>query len=183
MLKRKQADRPNWNWIVEKRYVQEYVQNEHFDGDIGYIIMDKVKEPLNVGYDGIELCLADSGYTWIMFFPKGEFYSLALMLNDRYEMIQGYFDIIKSLEYSPEGIPIITDLYLDVVYLPNGQVYLLDEDELEVALNTEVITEEEYSLAKREASKLFQSLSTQSLPLMNEIELYIKRLKKLRKNL
>lgn len=43
------------------------------------------------------------------------------------------------------------DLYLDVIALPNGQVEIIDGDELETALAAHVITRAQYELAWREA--------------------------------
>ena len=46
------------------------------------------------------------------------------------------------------------DLYLDVAVLPNGEVYVLDEDELDEARDSGVIPEEHHALAWAETNRL-----------------------------
>ncbi|RJE86318.1 hypothetical protein D3P07_19825 [Paenibacillus sp. 1011MAR3C5] len=41
-------------------------------------------------------------------------------------------------------------MYIDVILLPNNEVYILDEDELLAAKNDKVISVEQYDLAVRE---------------------------------
>lgn len=180
-MKQKHANRPNWQRIIEKRYAQEYIQNDHFEGDVSYLLLDRVQEPLMVSYAGEEVCIADHGFTWLMFFPKNHFYSLTVILDEKDEVVQWYYDVIKSIEYSKEGIPIINDLYLDLVYLPDGKIYMLDEDELDEALEEGVISQADYDLAKQEAFRLYDCLSNKSLDLINEIDFYIERLKVVKK--
>ena len=61
--------------------------------------------------------------------------------------MQYYIDVAKEYEIDERGLPYFDDLYLDVVLLPNGEIYVLDEDELEDAYKIGDITKEEYELA------------------------------------
>ncbi|MCL6459025.1 MAG: DUF402 domain-containing protein, partial [Gorillibacterium sp.] len=56
------------------------------------------------------------------------------------------------------GMPYCDDLYLDVVLLPDGQLFLLDEDELEEALSKRIIRQSDFELAHREAAALMRSI-------------------------
>lgn len=175
-MKQKQADRPNWQRIIEKRYFQEYIQDECFEGDVSFLFLDKVRQPLMVNYDGEETCIVNDGYCWLMFFPKDDLFSLTVVLNEENKIVQGYFDIIKEMEYSATGIPIIHDLYLDIVCLPDGRLFILDEDELIEALEQGAISLEDFNIAKREMEKVLDTLTSQSNVLIHEIDRYIKRL-------
>lgn len=73
------------------------------------------------------------------------------------EIIQYYFDLSLKNEIDGEN-SWFTDLYLDVVLLPDGRVALLDEDELDAALGKGTITALEYALAVRTAKMLMQSV-------------------------
>ena len=60
--------------------------------------------------------------------------------------MQYYIDVAKEYEIDDRGLPYFDDLYLDVVLLPNGKMYILDEDELEDAYKSGDVTKE-YELA------------------------------------
>lgn len=85
-------------------------------------------------------------------------YTLTTMLNEKHEVVQWYFDICSGNKINDLGIPYYDDLYLDVVLLPTGEILLLDEDELEKALEENDITKEQYELAYFEAKKLIHNI-------------------------
>ena len=47
---------------------------------------------------------------------------------------------LQETRVTDQGVPWFDDLYLDVVVVKNGEVFLLDEDELEDALGRNDIT-------------------------------------------
>ena len=70
------------------------------------------------------------------------------MLDNQKQLVQYYIDVTKRVKkIDDRGLPYFDDLYLDVVLLPNGEVYVLDEDELEDAYKIGDVTKEEYELA------------------------------------
>lgn len=77
--------------------------------------------------------------------------------NNNKEIIEWYFDIAKEIG-KENGIPYEDDLYLDVVVNPNGEITLLDEDELKMALDRLEITQSDYDMAYSEANKLMEKL-------------------------
>jgi predicted RNA-binding protein associated with RNAse of E/G family len=181
-MKQKQANRPNWGRIIEKRYYQEYVKDGFFEGYLTFLLLDKVAEPLTVKYGRHEICIVDHGYSWLMFFPKNQLYSLTVMINHKYEILQWYFDMIQSMELSPEGIPLINDMYLDLVYLPNGKLVVKDINELHTALMDGSITREGYDLISQEGIKLQESIKNQNNILINQSQQYIEKLKTIREH-
>lgn len=181
-MKQKQADRPNWGRILEKRYFQDYIQDDIYEGYVTYLFLDKVREPLFVKYDVEDICIADDGYTWMMFFPKDKQYSLTIMINRNNEVIQWYFDIIKSMELTDKGIPIINDMFLDLVYLPNGKLYIKDEEELKQAVKEGIICHEEYSIAIQVGNNLQSSIKNKTNKLVNNSDKYIRLLKRIRES-
>jgi uncharacterized protein len=52
----------------------------------------------------------------------------------------------------------VDDLYLDVVVLSDGAIMVLDEDELQEALETKDITQEDYEMAYSIANDLIRRL-------------------------
>ena len=65
-MKRKYADYPNWDRVLEKKYKNIYFDNEDFKGNISLLTAVKVKEKLVVGDN---LVLIDDGFKWLEIYP------------------------------------------------------------------------------------------------------------------
>ncbi|WP_274361435.1 DUF402 domain-containing protein [Paenibacillus thermotolerans] len=167
-MKNKYADRPGWRRILQKQYRQTFVDDRGFRGYVTMLSLQRVKEPLVVSYGEREICIADDGYVWLMFFPEGEPYSATVMIGRDGKVVQWYFDIIKSQGLTNGGIPYIEDLYLDVVLLPNGEIYVLDEDELNEALERRQITDADYERSHAATSSLTDALRCGANPIVNQ---------------
>jgi len=176
-MKQKHADRSNWERVIEKRYFQEYINEKNYQGYLTYLCLDKVKEPLNAKYGTKKICIVDNGFSWMMFFPTNELYSVTVMINEEYKVLQWYFDIIHSLELTPDGIPYINDMYLDIVVLPNGELIVKDEDELNIAYNEGLISDEDYERTVQVGKDLKNEIINQTNEIVKNIDKYIERLK------
>jgi len=103
-------------------------------------------------------CLIDSGYTIVEILPKNENYLMRIFLNENKEVLQCYFDISMENGLDKDSlIPYYDDLYLDITY-HNGEIELLDYNELVEALQNGEITKEEFHLAQHTASSLMEEL-------------------------
>ena len=81
------------------------------------------------------------------------------------DVVQWYFDI--CLENGVEdGVPWMDDLYLDVVVLPSGEIFQLDEDELEHAYKSGVLSKMEYDLAWNENREIMTQLKNNEFHLL-----------------
>jgi hypothetical protein len=56
------------------------------------------------------------------------------------------------------------DLFLDVFVFPSGEAFLLDEDELEMALNYGVIDRETFDFAYRVAREILEKIKRKEFP-------------------
>ena len=100
------------------------------------------------------------------FFKKGN-HALRIFIDDKKQVVEYYFDIIKESGIDPDSkIPYFYDLYLDVVLPPNKEAYVVDQDELEEALNNKDITKEEYDLAIKEKDKLLEEIKNNTNKLL-----------------
>ncbi len=72
---------------------------------------------------------------------------------------------------------IFDDLYLDVVLLPNGKIYVLDEDELEDAYKSGDVTKEEYELAWYTTKWIIAAIKNNEFYWISILEEEIKKLK------
>jgi len=150
-MKRKYADLSHWSIKPANKYTQLYIEESDFKGHICLMRFENVKSPITfrIGQDH-EVMVIDDQYTWLEHIPDEGNHILTTVINSKGEVIQHYFDIIAESSLSDEGIPGFDDLYIDVIMLPNNEVYILDEDELLAASNDRVVSAEQYDLAIKE---------------------------------
>lgn len=158
MLERKFANRPGWSRIAKKQFKVAYFNEEDFKGHVAILKLEKVLSPLIKTIVEKEVCIVDDGYIWLQHYPENAKYCITTMYNNKLEIVQWYFDIVENIGISKEGIPFFDDLYLDIVLLPNCEVFLLDEDELENALIENIISKEQYSLAYNEMKNIMERI-------------------------
>ena len=90
--------------------------------------------------------------------PLYENYCIRIFLNDKKEIILYYFDITLSNGFDNLNNSLYyDDLYLDVVK-QSDNITILDEDELDDALENKFINKEEYELAINKKNELIDSL-------------------------
>lgn len=179
MLKRKFANRSDWKRILDKTYRCIFIEEENFKGYVAYFAMNKVREELWVAYGKNQICIVDDGYVWLQYFPSEGNTVLSASFDQQGQLVQCYFDIVKSIGVTAEGIPYCDDLFLDVVALPNGEIFVLDEDELDEAYEANVITKDEHELAHSVAAELAASLEERKNYLMNSASNYFQFLKQM----
>jgi len=76
--------------------------------------------------------------------------------------MQGYFDITGGNIFEDMENPTFTDMYLDLVLLKNGDIQVLDQDELEEALGQKEITEAQYWKTVKVGEELYRFLQKNS---------------------
>ena len=167
-MKRKYSDRGAWARILARRYTQSRVATPDFEGIVTLLCMDAVTEPLDVLVRGDCVRIVDVGYSWVQHFsarPGDEHFALTTMFDVAVEVVEWYFDIVRRHGLDQRGIPWYDDLYLDVIATPDGNIDLLDADELDEALRLGKVTREEHALAWREARRLVSLLEANALSL------------------
>lgn len=178
-MKRKYADRPNWSRVNNKSFSKIFIDEENFRGYVACLFLNKVREQLWVTYGDQRICIVDDGYVWLQHFPDQGEVVLTATYDREGQLVQCYFDIVRTVGSTEEGIPYCDDLFLDVVALPNGEIYVLDEDELEEAYVTKEITLDEYELAKTRAIELVKSVKNGTNYLLNSTQNYYRFMKEL----
>lgn len=156
-MKRRRADRSDWERIVKRRYVQQHIDSDEFSGYIGLLCLDHVPDPFWVSTQG-DFCIADDGYAWLHQFPQDAFYVVTTMFDAHGNVIQWYIDICAKHGLDDDGVPWFEDLYLDIVIMPSGKVMLLDEDELDEALEKGQVSRSKYDIARYEAERLMSKI-------------------------
>lgn len=158
-VKVKYIDKRHWRRIIDREYIEVKVNNNKYKGIIGLVTMKKVREPLEVNVVGQNIIVADDNYQWLQILPEKKRYSITVMLDDKGNPLEYYFDInIKNV--TQKGHARTIDLCLDVLVLPNGEYELVDEDDLQRALDQGQITKKQYHEAYVIAHQLMIKIDT-----------------------
>ena len=157
-MKRKFADRSDWQRILQRRFGVQYVETEAFVGYVSLLCLDEVREPLWLELPDRRVCIVDNGFTWLQQFPTGVHHLVTSIFDAEGRVIEWYIDICKQHGVTAEGIPWYDDLYLDLGVFPSGQINILDEDELDDALQQGIISQADHDLAWRETKRLLQEI-------------------------
>lgn len=93
----------------------------------------------------------------VMFLPqdrvvKGKLYSHSVSAI--------YVDVIERLEYDPDGVAAYIDKYLDIILTPQGDIRIDDRDELDEALKSKELVEEQYNDALTECDLIITQMGT-----------------------
>lgn len=158
--------------IISKTYLREadrYQIKLYLDEDDYYVSVKKLVHVTDkfIINNGNTIAM-DNGYYIVEVIPKHENYAMRVFLNDKKEVIEHYIDIIKESGLDAEyNIPYFIDLYLDITVLYNGDIHVIDEDELQDAYNSSEITREEYNKVIELKDKLIREIKTGTNKYMN----------------
>lgn len=179
-MKRKYADRPNWKRVLSRKMIIENIESEHFKGQAVLIQIDKVREPLYVDLCGTQQCVVDNGYSWMTLFSQNKNYVITVMFNQQGQVVQWYIDICGGQGYTKDGIPWYDDLYLDIIISSDFKVELIDQDDLQYALEQGIITKQQADFAYTQANELLSLIKDNRFPILKaSLQLYEAMLKKL----
>jgi len=148
----------DWPWLKDSK--NKVVKcNGKYKGYAGIITDTKVLYPLKVDYGDSEKLLFDNGYSCVMYLPEQENWCVSAVYDCELDIVEWYFDILKSQDIDDKGDPFFHDLYLDVVLDSELKPFILDEDELLEALNKKIISEDDYKSAYKISEKIINVVS------------------------
>ncbi len=157
MLKKKYIDGSHWKWL--KAYSSKLIHvDDIYCGFLSFVEIESVHEKLVVDYDDSELCLFDEGYKCMVFLPDNQNWCLSVVFNDHSEVVEWYFDMTKENSVDDQGNPFFIDLYLDISVSPEYKIRILDEDELDDALRTGVISKCDFDMAYKTCDELIENI-------------------------
>lgn len=157
-MKRSRLSYDEWKCIENKQIQGRNVITDFFQGYIELIKIEQVTEPQIWRFNGEDIVVCDRGLKWLSILPEKEYYCITAMLNKRNEILLWYIDMIADKGIDIDGIPYFDDLYLDLVVYPDGSIVEDDRDELEEALLSKDITQEQFDLALETSQKLQKGL-------------------------
>lgn len=158
--------------IITNTYLREakkYQVKLFLDEDDVYVSVKKLIEITDKFIINHNIVAMDNGYYIVEMIPKDDNYALRLFLDDKKNIIEYYFDIIKDSGIDPDyKVPYFNDLYLDITVLPStGEVKVIDEKELEDAYKSKDISLDDYELVLKMKERLLEEISNGTNKLMN----------------
>ena len=153
-MKRSRLSYDEWKCILSKELCGSRVTSKLITGYIGLIEVREVSEVQTWKFRGEDIVVCDKGIKWLSILPENDWYCITAMMNEKEEILLWYIDMIAAQGIDADGVPYFDDLYLDLVVYPDGTIIVDDMDELETALETKDITQEQFHLAISTSDKL-----------------------------
>ncbi len=161
-MKRKFVDRSNWIRISKSKTKTVKLENDEFNGYICYTYIEKANKRLEVKPKDKEYLILDDGYTWVQIVPIDKHWTITIMYDENKKMIQWYIDITNMNGIDSDSRVFYDDMYLDITVTNDGEIILLDEQDINDALDNNVITSEQYKAAYKEASDMINFLRSKT---------------------
>ena len=168
---RHKLNKPNSDLI----YIVRSFNENSFNGDISYYNFKNADIKISTPKGKV---IIDNHYKLLSFYDYNSKIKLSAFYDKNDEIIEWYFDIAKEIGKENE-VPYEDDMYLDIIVKPDGNIILLDEDELKNALEKSEITKEEYEMAYKEAHKLIELLNGNITKLKNFTDKYLQYFSKI----
>lgn len=110
--------------------------------------------------------IAASGYWAIWFVFKGKWFDIGKFYDESKNWLGYYCDIVKPIRrlLSGSSTSLLTDLFLDIWITPDGEAYVLDEDELENAVRHRFISKSMAAQARSQVQMLMRKIELHEFP-------------------
>ena len=145
--------------ILKRNNYFEEINDDRYIGYIGITDIIKTSEKIYVPREGREPeCIFAAGMKRLRVFPKNVHYTINAIYDNNFNFIEFYIDIANKVGVNEENIPYMEDLFLDIVFTHKDEIIILDEDELEDALNGNIISKEQYITSLKQKDELIRIL-------------------------
>lgn len=147
-MRKKYADETYLRGVTQYHVVTKELKKQN-----AYIVLKKIIEidkPFVKNFT-----LIDNGYYIMEYTPMDKLYNARAFIDENLNTVSYYFDISLGNGVD-DGRPYYDDLFLDIIYgnETDNTVEILDEDELQEALESGKITKQDYDLAQSVCNKL-----------------------------
>lgn len=158
--------------VLEIKQKIKSIKEKDFSGDIYLNEFVKMSSPAFLENG---LCVRDNNYKWLQFYDDTSKICLTTIYDEKNEIVEWYFDIAREIG-KENDVPYEDDLYLDVVLKPNGEVTLLDEDELKEAFERMEMTKQEFDKVYEIAKNLMKKLQGNQEKVKNFTDKYLQKM-------
>lgn len=155
---KKDMRRSDWQRILRREYVSRDCRMHGIRGKESLLVIREVTGPLVVHDGGEDVLIAEKDYAWVQIALEGLPFWLTAMYDARGRLIQIYFDITGGNRFDDPENPTFEDMYLDIVVSSHGELFVMDQDELDQALADGDITREAWDKANAACGRLYAYL-------------------------
>lgn len=159
MRENRDMRRSDWQRILRREYVSWDCEICGIRGKESLLVIREVTGPLTVHNAGEDVLIVDTDYAWVQIAQEGQPFWLTAMYDAQGKLIQIYFDITNGNRFDDPENPTFEDMYLDIVVNSRGELYVMDRDELDQALEEGTVTAEEWSRADAACTYLYAYLT------------------------
>ena len=110
----------------------------------------------------------DKNFKMLEYTPIDKNYNVRAFVNDKNEIFEYYLDVTDGMQLR-NGVPYYNDLFLDIIYYNNRDIMkkvydgdkelrIIDQQDLQEALDENVITQEQYNKAYHIANQLMSEI-------------------------
>lgn len=151
--------------LIYKRIPNRVLEREdEVIADLGDVIVAKSQfsgmlAPLFV--NGVKVI--DNGYCMLYFAFIGKNYDILKVYDEKGNFKGLYIDVLAYTKRYGDALEML-DLFLDIFVFPSGEAFLLDEDELEMALNYGLIDRGTLDFAYSVAGEILEKLKRGEFP-------------------
>lgn len=156
-MKMKYLDKRGWRRLLHSTYDEMLTRFKGEEFLVGLIDMKKIRSPLVVPVVNKSVKVVDENYKWLQILPRDRKYSMTVMYDENWKVLQYYFDV-NTAHYLELGNARRIDVYLDVLALPDGEYELVDEKDIRRALKNNKITEAEMNAAYEVARHIMDEI-------------------------
>lgn len=165
----KDMKRTNWPRVLRKDYVAKDFEMDGCQGQMSLSILRELTAPLTIHYGFGDVLIADRDYGWLQVALKDQYFWLTAMYDDHGQLINLYFDITGGNRFDDPENPCFEDMYLDIV-IAGDHLEILDQDELDEALQNGEISQSEYDHAETVCRELFACLRANKAEVIDRCE-------------
>ena len=159
--------RTDWMRITRRRYLSRECTINGSRARESLILLDEITAPLTVDSVGKRVKIVEKDYSWLQIAVEGAHWWLTSMFDEHGTLLQLYFDITAGNLFDDTDNPRFRDMYLDVVMNPDGDITVLDADELDDALARGEITRTEYAQTRQSCDALYRLLSAHTAEVLD----------------
>lgn len=152
-MKRKRLTREGWGF-QHFPYYQMRIDRPDFHGTACVLRLTSGQDCFWHMPKAGKVAVCGEGMTWLQLIPDGARHVLTAKFNRRGRVSVWYADVIDRIEYDPDGVAAFVDMYLDVIFSPQGDVKLDDQDELDAAHTSGELSAGQVSLAQEEGGRI-----------------------------
>lgn len=173
-MKRKRLDRDAWGF-GRFPYYQMRIDSPLFRGTACLIRLTDGEPFFWETPKAGKLRVKGAGMTWLELIPDGKKRVITVMYfpdgttggererypepaDPEYRPSAWYVDVVDGTGADGDGTAVFTDMYLDVIFTPEGDVVVDDRDELESAYASGELTREQYEAALSECGAIEREL-------------------------